>query len=170
MRARDWTSGWGDPQSGKTCKIRCMAHASDSTPQRLAERALLDLLQAQLGATFIDGATLPMKLGVKPDGIDPERKIVVEVFARIGRNKAAQDRKVRADLFKLAYIRQALGAPWRAVFCFADPQAAASTLGRSWAASAARTFGVEICVVELPDDLRAQLLATQVKQRMVNAP
>lgn len=146
-----------------------MPHHSDSTEQRLAERVLLDLLQEQLGATFVDGATLPVPLGVKPDGIDLERKIVVEVFSRIGRTKPAQDRKVRSDLFKLAYMRQALGAPWRAVFCFADSQAAASTLGRSWAADAARTFGVEICVVELPEDLRARILAAQVSQRMVNA-
>lgn len=146
-----------------------MAHASDSTTQHLAERTLLDLLQVQLGANFIEGATLPVQLGVKPDGIDTDRKIVVEVFARIGRNKAAQDKKVRSDLFKLAYIRQALGAPWRAVFCFADPVTAQSMLGGSWAANAARTFGVEICVVELPEELRAQILAAQVTQRMVNA-
>ena len=55
------------------------------------------------------------------------------------------------------------------MFRFADPQAAAATLGRSWAANAARTFGLEIYVVELLEDLRAQILAAQVSQRMVNA-
>lgn len=56
----------------------------------MAERYVLDALEVTLSATFVSGAVLPIAASVKPDGIDPERKIIVEVFSRIGKLKPAQ--------------------------------------------------------------------------------
>jgi hypothetical protein len=133
----------------------------------MAERYVLDALEVTLIATFVPGAVLPIAASVKPDGIDPERKIIVEVFSRIGKLKPAQAHKVRADLFKLAYLRKLLGPEWRTIFCFVDQSASASLLGRSWTAEAAQAFGVEILVQDLPENVRLQVIAAQDRQNMV---
>jgi len=146
-----------------------MTHASDSNAQRTAEGYALRILETRLSASFVDGAQLPVALGVKPDGVDVDRKIVVEIFARVGALKSGQTHKVKADLFKLAYIRQQLGPDWKAYFCFVDAAAAASTQGKSWHAQAAKAFGVDVVVIELPAEVRTSVLAAQGAQRMVNA-
>lgn len=146
-----------------------MSHPSDSTTQRLAEQHVLEVLGAMWGARFQPGTRLAVEPGVQPDGVDLDLKLVVEVYARVGTLKPAQAHKVRADLFKLAYLRKLLGADWRVVFCFVDDQAAAFLRGRSWAARAAEAFGVEVMVQPLPPDLRDQVSAAQARQRMINA-
>src|SRR3546814_1228896 len=90
-------------------------HKSSSIAQQEAVRHLLAALEQCLGATFTAGDSLPMELGVKPDGIDSNRKIVVEVYARVGELKGAQLHKAKTDLLKLIYIKRMLGAEWRAV-------------------------------------------------------
>jgi len=132
----------------------------------MAERYVLDALEVTLGASFISWAALPIAASAKPDGIDTEHRIAVEVFARIGKLKSAQAHKVRADLFKLAYLRKLLGPEWRTIFCFVDQSASASLLGRSWTADAARAFGVEILVQDLPENVRLQVIAAQDRQNM----
>ena len=147
-----------------------MPHPSDSADQRLAERHVLTALETLWGATFVSGTNVPVDAGVQPDGVDLERKLVVEVFARVGRLKPAQAHKVKADILKLAYLRKLLGPDWRVVFCFVDREAAAFLLGKSWAARAAQDFGVEVVIQALPDDVRDRVMAAQVRQRMTNAP
>jgi hypothetical protein len=46
----------------------------------------------------------------------------------------------------------------------ADEQAAQWFKGRTWMAEALRTMGVEVVVVELPDDIRASVRTAQVRQ------
>src|SRR3546814_8353628 len=84
-------------------------HKSSSIAQQEAVRHLLAALEQCLGATFTAGDSLPMELGVKPDGIDSNRKIVVEVYARVGELKGAQLHKAKTDLLKLIYIKRMLG-------------------------------------------------------------
>ena len=146
-----------------------MAHPSDSIAQHLAEQHALTALGSLWGANFRPDTRLAVELDVRPDGVDMDRKLVVEIYARIGALKAAQAHKVRADLFKLAYLRKLLGADWRAVLCFVDHEAAAFVLGGSWAAKAAASFGVEIVVQPIPENLRQEVIAAQARQRMTNA-
>ena len=148
--------------------IHVSSHKSDSAAQQEAEKHLLLSLQQSLGAHFVPDALLPLTLGVKPDGVDPDRRIVVEVYARVGSLKSAQLHKVKADLLKLAYLRKKLGPDWRAILCFGSKEAAAFMLGTSWAAAAAAEFGVEVMIQELPADQRANVVAAQERQRMVN--
>jgi len=148
---------------------RRMSHPSDSADQRATERTTLLALEALWGARFTPGTRLPVDVGLAPDGVDLDRKLVVEVYARVGRLKPAQAHKVKADLLKLAYLRKLLGPEWRVVFCFVDHQAAAFLMGKSWAAQAAQAFGVEVVVQELPADVREIVVAAQARQRMTNA-
>lgn len=107
-------------------------------------------------------------LGLRPDGIDVDRKVVVEVYARVGLLKGAQLHKVKADLLKLAFIGTRLGPEWRKLMCFGSHEAAAFLLGGSWAAEAARTFGIEVVVEPLSEEQTRAVAAAQLRQRMVN--
>ena len=145
------------------------SHNSNSSAQQEAEKHLLGALEQHLRASFAAGSSLPQNLGVKPDGVDLKNKIVAEVYARVGELKGAQLHKAKADLLKLIYIKRMLGPEWRAVICFASSQAASFLQGKSWAANAAREFGVEVVVQQLPEAQKQKVLAAQHRQRMVPA-
>jgi len=141
-------------------------HKSDSSEQQAAESHILRAIEVKFDLHFVAGSTLG--IGVRPDGIDPENKVVVEAYARVGVLKGAQLHKVRADILKLAFIEKKLGPGWRKIMCFGNAEAAAFLQGSSWTAEAARAFGIEIFVEPLPSDQEKIVKAAQERQRMVN--
>lgn len=143
-------------------------HKSDSSEQLHIEQQILSSIAARLNLHFDPAYRLA--IGVQPDGIDPEKKVIVEVYAHVGRLKGAQLHKVKADLLKLTYIEAMLGPGWRKVICFCSSDAAAFLLGESWAAKAARIFGIEIIVEPITSEQELQIKRVQERQRMVNAP
>ena len=144
-------------------------HKSDSTEQRDAETYILLSLEAKLGATFDPDARVPIESGVQPDAIDPvKKKIIVEVYARVGPVKGAQLHKIKKDVLKLALIGQKAGPDWRRILCFASEEAAAYVTGRSWVAAAVQHFGIEVIVAPLSDQHRERVTSAQARQRMVN--
>ena len=143
-------------------------HLSDSAEQQAAEAIMLSSLEEQLDCKFDSGAELPIDIGVKPDAVDPINKIVVEVYARVGEVKGAQLHKIKGDILKLALIDKRLGTNWRKIMCFASSEAAKYVQGKSWVAEAAREFGVEIFVTELPEEQKDNVISAQKRQRMVN--
>jgi hypothetical protein len=144
------------------------SHKSNSTEQQFAECCMLRAIETKLGLRFVVGATLG--IGVQPDGIDPEKQVVVEAYARVGELKGAQLHKVKADILKLAYIEKRLGPGWRKIMCFGSAEAAAFLLGASWAAQAARAFGIVVHIEPLPTEQAQAVRAAQERQRMVNQP
>ena len=143
-------------------------HLSDSTEQQTAEANILASLQGELGCNFSTDENLPIDVGVKPDAIDFKNQVVVEVYARIGEVKGAQLHKIKGDILKLALIGKRLGSGWRKVMCFASKEAAKYVQGKSWVAEAAREFGVEIFIIELPEEQKNKVVSAQKRQRMVN--
>jgi len=143
-------------------------HLSDSTEQQTAEGFMLSSLQDKLGLNFEADAVLPIDVGIKPDAIDPNNKVVVEVYARVGKVKGAQLNKIKGDILKLALIEKRLGVGWRKIMCFASNEAAKYVQGKSWVAEAAKEFGVEIFVVELPEEQKNNVISAQKRQKMVN--
>ena len=141
-------------------------HRSDSSEQRSAETIILRALGARIGASLKDAEVL--SIGTCPDGIDYDRKVIVEVFARLGPLKAAQRHKLRADVLKLAYFDKELGSGWRKIICVVGQEAAAFLTGQSWTASAARSFEIEVILEPLPEDHEALVRAAQARQRMEN--
>ena len=141
---------------------------SDSSEQQTAETFMLKSLEQKLGLNFDSGATLPIEIGVKPDAIDPINKVIVEVYARVGEVKGGQLHKIKGDILKLALIEKKLGNGWRKILCFASDEAAKYVQGKSWVAEAAKAFNVEIQVVNLPLELRNDVVSAQKRQRMVN--
>ncbi len=138
-----------------------------SQEQRDAERVMLDLLSQQLGRK-LEPAKLAVPSGerVEVDGADAARSILVECWAHQGSPKTAQRHKVLADAFKLTWISTTMYPRPRLILCMSDPLAAAPFLpgARSWAARAFQDLGVTISVVDLPADLRQDLLQAQRRQ------
>ena len=143
-------------------------HLSDSSEQQTAEGYMLTSLKEELGLNFDSDFELPIDVGVKPDAIDPINKVVVEVYARVGEVRGAQLHKIKGDILKLALIGKRLGSGWRKILCFASDELAKYVQGNSWVAEAAREFGVEIFVVQLPDEQKNNVITAQKRQRMVN--
>lgn len=144
-------------------------HKSDSTEQRDAETYILQALEAELSATFDPAARLPITAGVQPDAVDPAKKIIVEVYARVGLVKGAQLHKIKGDVLKLALIGQQAGSKWRRILCFASEEAAAYATGQSWVAAAVKHFGIEVVVVPLSNEHGERVKSAQDRQRMVNS-
>ena len=142
-------------------------HKSDSSAQRSAETHILSLLEKSIGATF--GESRIPGMSVKPDAVDMNKKIVVEVFARIGKLKSAQMHKVQADILKLAFIDKETGGDWRKIICFGCKEAASFLQGQSWSANAAKSFGIEIKIFEMSGEQKESIVIAQRNQKMVNA-
>lgn len=140
--------------------------AGDSTVQRDAEVFLLAALSQSLNVTLAPTRLmLPDGSYVDVDGVGIEPPILVEAWAHQGPPKGAQTKKVLVDALKLSHIARVLPEqPWRLILLFSDEAAAKPFRGGSWYAGALRDLNVEIHVVDLEPDLRAEILAAQVRQ------
>ncbi|MER6590370.1 hypothetical protein ABT214_00575 [Micromonospora purpureochromogenes] len=140
--------------------------AGDSSVQRHAESVMLGLLGVRLGCALSPRRfVLEDGSRVEVDGADENLTVLVEAWAHQGPPKSAQKHKVLADAFRLMFVASSLPTPPRLVLCLSDPEAAHHfTTARSWAATALREFGVEVEVVEVPTEVRSQILAAQQRQ------
>ena len=144
-------------------------HQSDSAVQREAEIAIIDALAAKLGVVLVGGGTLSLSGGVRIqlDARSEDGKFAVEAYARQGRLKGGQLKKIAQDVLKLALLRREPDhADVRPIIVFASDEARSSITG--WVKRAADVFGVELHVVDIDPDLRATIVATQDQQKMVN--
>lgn len=145
-------------------------YSSDSTEQREAEAEILAAASRVLVCELVPG-TIQLSPGValNVDGVDRARRVLCEVYARIGRAKGSQPAKLAKDALKLVTAQRALGGEWRKVLCFADAETARCvTSSKSWLSSAVRHLGVEVQVFSLSDALRKRVVEAQHRQRMVN--
>jgi hypothetical protein len=138
-----------------------------SRAQRDIERVMLDLLSQQLGCVLNPvRLTVPSGERVEVDGADAELSVLVECWAHQGPPKSAQRHKVLADAFKLTWISTTRYPRPRLILCLSDSLAAAPFRpgARSWAARAFQDLGVSVSVVDLPVELREDLLQAQRRQ------
>jgi hypothetical protein len=144
------------------------SHPSDSKVQVAAEAPVLAALGKSLGLALEQKAAIV--LGgeeVRPDGVDADRTVFVEVFARIGKMKPGQRHKVSTDALKLLAIREAYPQA-RLILAFVDDAAAASVSG--WRAATLAANGIEIRTVDLDPAGRAAIEAAQARQKMAPSP
>ncbi|OFS14467.1 hypothetical protein HMPREF3086_14805 [Dietzia sp. HMSC21D01] len=105
---------------------------------------------------------------IQLDARSEDGKFAVEAYARQGRLKGGQRKKIAQDVLKLALLRSEPGyRDVRPIIVFASEEARSSITG--WVKHAASVFGVELHVVDIDPGLRNAILATQRRQRMVNA-
>ncbi|WP_353952524.1 hypothetical protein V6K52_03505 [Knoellia sp. S7-12] len=145
-------------------------HLSDSAVQRNAESAIVEALAAQLGCK---GELKPKRVSVlggsyvQLDACSDDERILVEAYARQGKLKGAQIKKISQDILKLALLKRDPGlSDSRAIAVFASEEARDSIKG--WIRSAAEQFGIELVVVEIPEALRDEIMVAQARQVMVN--
>ena len=145
-------------------------HLSDSTVQRDAEAAIVEALATRLG---FEGALKPRRMTVlggsfvQLDACSDDERILVEAYARQGKLKGAQIKKISQDILKLALLkRDPRLSDSRAIAVFASEEARDSITG--WIRSAAEQFGIELVVVDIPDALRDEIKSAQARQVMVN--
>jgi hypothetical protein len=143
-------------------------HVSDSAVQRRAEAVIRELLSERLGVPLTP-RTIKLQAGapVQVDAASVDGTVLAEIFARQGALKGGQQKKVAIDTLKLITIHREQPAK-QLVICFADKEAAAYATGGGWVAQAVRTWGVDVEVVDIPADLRAEIVAAQAGQTMVN--
>lgn len=145
-----------------------MTHQSHSEEQLLAEPLIVAGVGAEFGVELAP-ATLVLNDGarVDVDGVDVERTTFVETFARQGRLKGGQYKKVAWDALKLITIARSRPDAVLALG-FASQDAADCVTGKSWLAEALRTWGVKVIVVDLGQAVRDSILLAQARQIMVN--
>jgi hypothetical protein len=68
------------------------------------------------------------------------------------------------DAAKLFLAGRLIGSDSRKILAFADDHAATWFQGRSWMAEAIRSMGIEVFVVDIPQDVRDRLRAAQDRQ------
>jgi hypothetical protein len=142
-------------------------HASDSSEQRSAERAILAALGRRLDATLgPQSMTLPTGERVQIDGVSESARFLVEVYAHQGGLRGGQKHKIMSDAMKLTAVRHFLHPESHLILCFADPRVQ-SEIQASWRGPALEAHGIKIEVVQLSDGGKA-VREAQTRQRMVN--
>ena len=142
--------------------------ASASDVQLRAEDNIRRQLARMLG-TRLRSRRLPLgHATVHVDAVADDGSVFAEIFARQGRLKPGQQKKVAIDALKLITLGRKQRRA-RLVLAFADETAAEFARGDGWLAEALRTWKVDVVVVEIPAALRASIKEAQGRQRMVNA-
>jgi hypothetical protein len=145
-------------------------HPSDSSVQLQAEVEIVTALAARWGIDLVRRPNkIPLSDGVavKVDAASPDLRLVVEAYARQGRLKGAQPKKIAQDILKLALIKRVPGRETtRVVIAFASQEHRDSISG--WLQHAADSFGVEPVVVEIAEQIREAIRRAQGPQVMAN--
>ncbi|SFS14718.1 hypothetical protein SAMN04487783_1896 [Agrococcus baldri] len=85
------------------------------------------------------------------DGVDPGRTVLVEATAMIGAPKAAQQKKLAADVLKLGWASRTLGDVRCVIVTWSPEVQAFLSRPRAWLTAARLEAGVELILAE-PDD------------------
>ena len=139
--------------------------SGDSAEQRAAEVLVLAAVATVVNAPLTKTRRHIGGSSVEVDGISDEPPVLVEAWAHQGPPRPAQKYKVMTDAIKLLLVERALfprGA--RKILALTDEAAAAHFRGGSWMAEALREFGVEVMVVELPEETRGRIRQAQRRQ------
>lgn len=158
-----------DPTGVRPGTFGFVPHLSDSAVQRAAEAVIVERLATELGVPLHVGGRVPVGGGahIEVDALSTDDTVFVEAYARQGALKGAQLKKIGQDILKLALLRrQPEYVEARVLIAFASTEARDSI--RGWLARAAGEFGIELCTVDVPADLRDQILEAQQRQVMVN--
>lgn len=154
------------PLKDAAATVTATAAAGSSHEQRSAERIMLDLLGAHLGAALSPRRLIHASGAyVEVDGADSNLRILVECWAHQGAAKVAQKYKLVNDATKLAWIANSLDRyPERLILCVSDELAVAHLRGRSWQGAAIADLGVELEVVYLPPGVVTSIRQAQARQ------
>lgn len=137
-------------------------HKSSSKLQGEVELEILKELGADLDKLLVKKSVHYHGAKMEIDGVDADETVFVEAFAHLGLFKSGQRRKIATDILKFVALR-ADRPDARFILAFADEKAEASVVG--WLRAVVEQHGIEMIVVELPEELKVKLAATQIDQK-----
>lgn len=145
-----------------------MVHKSDSSTQIKAEKVMLEMLEERFklhtGALSSGAIWLSDKVSVNIDGYSEEHGIMVEVFARMGKLKPAHYEKIANDILKLVMVEKLHNREYRKVLAVCGDEVEKYLMGKSWKAHAVDIFNFEVIKVDIPLDLKEEILVAQGRQ------
>lgn len=137
----------------------------DSQVQRDAELTMVSWLGVELGCELRpQRINLANGSRVELDAFSNEPLIICEAWAHQGPPKSAQKYKIMNDAMKLLVVRRAIGENARAILLFGDEEAASHFRRQTWQATALTECRIEVIVAKLPDNLREEIRAAQIRQ------
>jgi hypothetical protein len=145
-----------------------MPHRSDSAVQRAAETLIREKLELLVGKP-LQPATVTFATGapVQVDAVAADESVLAEIFARQGKLKPGQQKKVALDAFKLVTLGRSRPNA-QLILAFADDAATAYPRGAGWLSEALKTWKVRVVVVELDEAEREKIRVAQALQKMRN--
>ena len=137
----------------------------DSSEQQVAERWLLDALSDKLGVV-LSKRRFPLGEGswFELDGFAESPLILCEAWAHVGTVKRGQKQKVMTDAVKLLFANALCGGDARLILLFADSDAASHFQGNTWMAKCLSQFGIDVNVIEMGPELKADITKAQERQ------
>ena len=105
---------------------------------------------------------------MQPDFYSEEHSIIGEIFAHIGKPKKAQDNKIANDVLKMLLLEKVTGKQHRKIIVVCDQAEKKKLEGQSVLAESIRQFDVEIMYIAIDDNIKAEILKAQERQKMIN--
>lgn len=140
-------------------------HPSDSTEQVQAQKEILLLINQEYNLNLTSRKILIDDTLFQVDGYSEEPPILCEIYARIGKMKVAQHNKIAKDILKMLLIEKMNGKQSRKIIAFSDEEAVQPFLdSESWYSKLKDNFNIEIIIIQIPDELRSNLIQAQKRQ------
>ncbi len=108
------------------------------------------------------------KVFVEIDGYNEEHGVMVEVFARMNPPKPAHYEKIANDILKLIMVEKLHNRKYRKVLAVCGDEVEKYLLGKSWKAHAVNMYDFEVIKIDIPLELKEEILAAQGRQNEGN--
>lgn len=146
-----------------------LLHNSDSIVQRNIEDKIQPLLEKYLKIILDKGKYVAARnsnpTAFQVDYFNEEAGIFCEVYARIGKLKAGNKRKILSDMLKLLTIEKLLNKNIRKCIVLTDESILKEFQTGSWASKSMKIFDFELIFVELEVEDRIILIETRELQK-----
>lgn len=104
-------------------------------------------------------------VNIEVDGYSNEHKIMVEVFARIGKLAASRYEKLVNYILKSKFAEDIMNVPHKKYIAMCGEEEERYLLGSSWKAFAAKYYGFEIVRINLSINDIDMILEDQKRQK-----
>lgn len=147
-------------------------HPSSSDEQQISQQHIIKAVSKEIGLgieqlektkiKFIDGSYLEI------GGFHKDPNVLCEASAHIGKMGGSQPHKVMNDAMKMLFVEKFSNTKFRKILAFADLGAARSFKENSWRSKCLKEYGIEVLVIEIPEEIRNIVIDAQYRQKMVN--
>jgi hypothetical protein len=140
-----------------------------SQEQQEAEIVIREALERHLKIEAdITFSVTPKEWKIRLDAYCETPLIFVEIWARQGKAKPAQQKKVMTDLCKLIWAEKLAGKKARKIFAVSCDESVSFLKGKSWHGEFAKAHEIEVVTLDISTDIIDRVLAAQNRQRWDN--